>query len=117
METLSPAYYDPSIASGINELEKLRTSSAQELEIEKMKKVAKDFEAIFLRQIMKNMQDTVPDSKLFESSQMDQIQSMFWSFLADKLADDGGLGLWKNIYEEIKQNNMPQAQSLIDQEA
>ena len=26
---------------------------------------------------------------------------MFWSFLGDEVSDQGGLGLWKNIYKTM----------------
>jgi len=65
---------------------------------ERRKKVARDFESIFIHQILKRMKDTIPESDMADSSSR-QIKSMYWSFMADAIADKGGFGLWKQIYE------------------
>ena len=58
---------------------------------------AKDFESVLLNQLMQEMSRTIPDSGLTSSGASKQIQSMFWSFLAEEVADNGGLGLWRDI--------------------
>jgi len=62
-----------------------------------MEKAAKDFESVLLNQLMQEMSRTIPDSGLTSSGVSKQIKSIFWSFLAEEVADNGGLGLWRDI--------------------
>ena len=62
-----------------------------------MAQAAKDFESVLLNQLMQEMSRTIPESGLVNSSASKQIQSMFWSFLAEEVSDNGGMGLWRDI--------------------
>lgn len=61
---------------------------------------AKDFESVLLHKLMEEMQNTIPDSGLLGDGAMEQLQGMFWGFLARDVADKGGIGLWKDLYEQ-----------------
>lgn len=69
-------------------------------EDEHNKEIAREFEGIFIRQLLERMQQTIPDDEE-EDSSTKQIKSMFWSFLGDSIAENGGLGLWENVYESM----------------
>jgi len=58
---------------------------------------AKDFEAVLLHKMLQEMANTVPDSPLLDEGAGRQVHDMFWYYLAQDLADKGGLGLWKQI--------------------
>jgi Rod binding domain-containing protein len=73
------------------------------------RKVARDFESIFIRQIIDRMKETIPESDLADSSS-EQIQSMYWSFLGDAIAEKGGFGLWKQIYEQMPKSSQAAAE-------
>ena len=73
------------------------------------RKVARDFESIFIRQIIDKMKETIPKSDLADSSS-EQIQSMYWSFLGDAIAEKGGFGLWKQIYEHMPKSSQAAAE-------
>jgi len=62
---------------------------------------AKDFEAVLLNKLMEAMQATVPESGLLEDGTSKQIQSIFWSYLSQDVADKGGMGLWKDLYRQL----------------
>lgn len=62
-----------------------------------MVEAARDFESVLLQKLMEAMSRTIPESGLVNSGTSKQIQSMFWSFLAEEVADNGGLGLWRDI--------------------
>jgi Rod binding domain-containing protein len=64
---------------------------------EKLKKVARDFESVFVHQVMSVMKDTVPDDDQ-EDSSSEQIQGMYWSFMAQAVGEEGGIGMWKDLY-------------------
>ena len=71
-------------------------------EDEHRKKIAKDFESIFIRQLLDTMKETIPDSDLEDSSSK-QVESIYWSFLGDAVAEKGGFGLWKEIYKSMRE--------------
>ena len=62
-----------------------------------MEKAAKDFESVLLYKLMEEMARTVPESGLLKSGVSKQIQGIFWFYLAQEVADGGGLGLWRDI--------------------
>jgi Rod binding domain-containing protein len=43
------------------------------------------------------MKDTVPDDDQ-EDSSSEQIQGMYWSFMAQAVGEEGGIGMWKDLY-------------------
>ena len=66
---------------------------------EKKKQIAKDFESVLLNRLLGEMQNTIGDWGLEEDGPCKQIQGIFYLFLARDVANNGGIGLWKNIYE------------------
>jgi len=63
----------------------------------KAEKVAKDFEAILLHRLMEEMRRTIPKSGLLETGSSGQMESLFWFYLAQEVAEKGGIGLWKDL--------------------
>jgi len=63
----------------------------------KAEKVAKDFEAILLHRLMEEMRRTIPKSGLLQTGISRQIDGLFWFYLAEEIAQKGGIGLWKNL--------------------
>ena len=100
------SFNQPIAGGGIKKLGEMLQSEGIDLEDEKRKEVARNFEGIFLHQILNKMKDTIPESDLEDSSSK-QIKGMYWSFMSDALAEQGGFGLWEKIYE-----TMPGAKSL-----
>lgn len=86
-------------------------------EQEKRKHVAKQFEAVLLHQMMKTMKATIPESGLFDDSTTNQYQDMFWSFLAQDVGEQGGLGLWKQIYNSMPKEIPAGGEDSIDSSA
>ena len=88
----------------------IRTADGKvDIEDMRRRKVARDFESIFIRQIIDKMKETIPESDLADSSS-EQIQSMYWSFLGDAIAEKGGFGLWKQIYEQMPKSSQAAAE-------
>jgi flagellar protein FlgJ len=67
-----------------------------------VQKVAKDFESVLLDQVLQQMKATIPDGGLFEDSSDQQIQGMFYSFLAQDVGQKGGIGLWKQLARQLE---------------
>jgi peptidoglycan hydrolase FlgJ len=66
-----------------------------------IEKVAHDFESVLLQKVFDEMRKTVPESGLLESAEGEQIQGLFWTFMAQDVADHGGIGLWKELARQI----------------
>ncbi|HEG43145.1 MAG TPA: hypothetical protein ENH94_03755 [Phycisphaerales bacterium] len=94
------SFSQPVAGGGIKNLGEMLQSEGIDMEDEKRKEVARNFEGVFLHQILEKMKDTIPESDLEDSSSK-QIKSMYWSFMSDALADQGGFGLWEKIYEQM----------------
>lgn len=70
------------------------------------KKVAKQFEALFLQLMIKRMRAATPKDGLFDSKQAEMIQSMTDEQLALQLADPG-IGLAKSLLDQMPKGAAP----------
>jgi Rod binding domain-containing protein len=69
---------------------------------QKLEEVARQFEGIFLHQILKQMQSaTASLEDESEDPAGEQIKSMYWDFWAETLTQRGGVGLWKSLYRQL----------------
>ena len=72
------------------------------LDEEKLKKTCRDFEAIFIHKLLKDMRATVPQSGLLDGgSQQELYRSMFDEEFSKNLAAKGGVGLGKILYRNL----------------
>jgi Rod binding domain-containing protein len=65
------------------------------------REVARDFEAVLLHRLLEEMRRTIPESGLLESRITDQVQGLFWYYLAQEAADKGGLGLARELERQM----------------
>ena len=65
------------------------------------KQTAKDFESLLIARILEQMKETIPKSPLAEDGAGEQVESIFWLYLGREIADKGGFGLWKQIYQTM----------------
>jgi flagellar protein FlgJ len=62
-----------------------------------------EFESLFLSHLMRQMRDTIPDSGLIGGKNTENLYaSMLDGCRARELAEAGGLGLGKMLYEHLK---------------
>lgn len=68
----------------------------------KLKKISKDFEGVFLNQMVSAMRKTAPRNGYIKESYGEQVfQGMLDQEYANKIADSEELGLSKLIYEQL----------------
>lgn len=73
----------------------------------KIKQSAKNFEALFINEMVNEMRKTVHRSGLVPESQGEQIyQSMLDSQYAQKMADSEQIGLSKILYEQLLRSRL-----------
>ena len=68
----------------------------------KKQELAKDFESLILTRLFNEVKASISASSFDDDAGSDQIHGMFWSFLAEDVADKGGFGLWQDIYQHFK---------------
>ncbi|WP_416198717.1 MAG: Flagellar protein FlgJ [Sporanaerobacter sp.] len=74
---------------------------------EELVNVCKDFEAIFIHMMMKEMRNTIPEDGFIEKSTATKIfEDMFDEEISKEVAKKGqGIGLAKMLYEQFKRQN------------
>lgn len=69
---------------------------------QRLKKASQDFEAIFARQLMKNMRSGLTEDSMFGSGVEGEIFSdMMDNAVAEKMAERGDLGIGDALYKEL----------------
>ncbi len=66
---------------------------------ERKKQAAKDFESVLIGKLLDQMKNTIGDWGFEKDGSAKQVQGIFWMYLANDIAANGGLGMWKDIYE------------------
>ena len=80
-------------------LESANSVKVSNLGDEKKKQMAKDFESVFVHKLLDEMKNTIGDWGLEKDGQHKQIQGIFNMYLAQDVSKNGGLGMWKDIYQ------------------
>lgn len=80
-----------------------------ELSEAKKEQAAKDFESVLLTKLLDVMKDTIGDWGFEEDGASEQIQGLFWLYLARDIANQGGFGLWKDIYRSLSDTDQTNA--------
>lgn len=62
---------------------------------------AKDFESLLLNKLLDQMKNTVGEWGFEKEGVSSQVDGIFWLYLARDISDQGGLGLWKDIYKSM----------------
>ncbi len=80
----------------------------------KKKQVASDFESVFIGKLLDEMKNTIGEWGLAKDAASRQLEGIFWLYLARDLADNGGLGMAKDIYRFLtdSENNSPSTELL-----
>jgi murein DD-endopeptidase MepM/ murein hydrolase activator NlpD len=104
LDSLKPAFpFEKQYAGGrsslLDELNELDSKEARELGV---KKAAKEFESLFIYEMLKAMRKTVPEGGLFKGiTGKDTYTAIIDQQLASALAERGGLGLADMIYRKV----------------
>ena len=91
-------------------LENLDKSKLRGISDEKKKQVAKDFESVLLDKMLTEMKKSIVDWGLEKDAASKQTEGIFWLYLGRDIAQNGGMGLWKDIYQFL--SNSEQSNSV-----
>ena len=68
------------------------------------KQFADDFESVFIEKLLDEMKNTIGEWGFEQDGASRQIQGLFWLHLARDIGAKGGLGLSKEIYQSLNQD-------------
>lgn len=85
---------------GLQNLKNKATGSEKEQD-QALRETAKQFEALFVNQMMKSMRDAIPKSGLMQSNTMDTYQSMMDQQWSQHISEQG-VGLADMMVEQLK---------------
>jgi Rod binding domain-containing protein len=88
-------------------LEHLQKSGLKNISEEKRKQIAKDFESVLINKMLDEMKNTIGDWGFEKDGPSDQVQGIFWLYLARDIANNGGMGLWKDIHQFLTNTDRP----------
>jgi len=79
---------------------------------EQRRKTARDFESVFINKLLDQMKNTVGKWGFEKDGAARQIQGIFTMYLSQHIADNGGFGLWEEIYKFLDNSANNTAESL-----
>lgn len=104
---LNPA--DAVLTTDNRRVDSLRMVSLQKdakMTDEQMKDIASQFEAMLLRQMLKEMRKSVPQDGYLEHSHATEMYTgMADDYMADQMAEKGSIGIGDMIYTQLKEQN------------
>jgi Rod binding domain-containing protein len=68
----------------------------------KKEQFAKDFESVFIEKLLDEMKNTIGDWGFEQDGASQQVQGLFWLNLARDVSKNGGIGMWKEIYQSLE---------------
>ncbi len=81
---------------------------------EALGEVARQFETIFLKMMLKSMRDTVPESELMDNDKTRFYQSMYDDQISLDLSKRGDLGLAQMIVNQMGESGAPKTHKTLD---
>ena len=84
---------------------------------EKKQQVAKDFESVLLTRLFDQVHQTLATWEQEDDGTSQQVQGLFWFYLARDVADKGGFGVWKDVYQSLQQmDGIPSPADALNEE-
>jgi peptidoglycan hydrolase FlgJ len=106
MENIQPIFPEQMNQSlPVNQINESNLKNSSE---QKKIQAAKDFESILINNLLDEMKNTIGSWGFEKDGASDQIDGLFWLNLAKEISDQGGLGLWKDIYKNMPGNEQAQ---------
>ena len=72
---------------------------------EKIEKVARDFESVFINKLFQSMRKAIPKSNLLKSSSLDMYQQMIDQEMANEMSKRKGMGIGEMVYNDLSRLN------------
>lgn len=106
MESIKPIFPEQMSQSlPVKQIDKSQFKNTSE---DKKIQAAKDFESILINNLLDEMKNTVGSLGSEKDGVSGQVDGIFWLHLGREIADQGGFGLWKDIYKSMPGNEQAQ---------
>jgi Rod binding domain-containing protein len=100
------AYRSKDMPNGIVSSLSNTPNNVNAAEKKRLKKACNDFEAMFIANMLKEMRKSIPKSGFLESSSGSDIyRSMMDQKVAEKIANDKGLGIGEMLFKQLRRYN------------
>jgi flagellar protein FlgJ len=103
----------------LGRLSAIATKNPEKMNDRELREIAKDFESLLIRQLLKEMRKTVPQDGFLEySNATEMYQEMGDDALANGIAEQGGLGIGELVYQQLKESrdNLHTAQDIVEKQ-
>ena len=90
-----------------NKIAKWKSGQIDVVSEEKKKQAAKDFESVFIKKLLDEMANAVGEWGFEKDAVSKQIQGLFSIYLSQHIANNGGFGLWKDVYRLMTELSQP----------
>ncbi len=82
-----------------------RVDAAAGASDEKKKQLAKDFESVFITKLFDQIKESIGSMSMDEEEEgiSEQVDGLFWMYLAQDVGEKGGFGMWKDIYRQLQE--------------
>lgn len=104
----------PASANALDDLRRIREIGAGGNSAEAMKLAAKQFEAIFIQEMLKSMRKTVPENDYTQSEAGNLYQDMFDQRISAQIANSKGMGLADLIVKQMSRFSGSEAAPVAD---
>jgi Rod binding domain-containing protein len=88
-----------------NKIAKLESGKVCAMTEEGKKQAAKDFESVFIKKLLDEMANAIGEWGFEKDAVSKQIQGLFSIYLSQHIANNGGFGLWKDVYRVMTELN------------
>jgi Rod binding domain-containing protein len=96
-----------------DEITRLQLGQTNAVSETKKQQVAKDFESVLITNLLNDVENAIGKWGFDEEGVSTQIKGMFGLFLGRALADEGGFGFWKDIYQFLDSTNQTNPNSAL----
>jgi flagellar protein FlgJ len=98
-DTASLQYQNTSLNASLNSMKK---GGLSEVENAKLKEACKDFESLFIKQMLDTMRKTVNKGELLNGGMAEDVfEDMLYDEYASSMAGSGDFGISKMMYKEL----------------
>lgn len=106
MENIQPIF--PEQMNQSLPVKQINESNLKNSSEQKKIQAAKDFESLLINNLLGEMKNTIGSWGFEKDGASDQIDGLFWLNLSKEISDQGGFGLWKDIYKNMPGNEQVQ---------
>jgi Rod binding domain-containing protein len=100
----------------VNECHSSKSAEQAKMRDIQLREKSVELEALFITQLFKAMEKTIPDGNLYGSSKNNLPNMLFSSVMGKAVAQKGGLGLSQMIYNSLREKDLPKISQQLNRD-